>query len=250
MICEKCKHVIGPEELKCPYCGEINPFAVQHEQNMHRFQKKYEVTEKEVSGFAKAVEGLGKKAAALVVLLVGIIVMTVMASLNYADPDEEKSVRKDAIKNATTYAKEADSFLERGEYVEYVSFLYAHELMNFPPEEFARFRSVQYVAKEYYECIKTMEEMILRSDDPEYFDGLDTDIRTFCMDLESFYEVLKAQESSEKNEVYLAYIRDMEKELSAAMRAYFSMDEKEVQEFLDMSRAQKAVRLREVLRHE
>lgn len=250
MICEKCKHEIGPEELKCPNCGAINTFAVQHEENMRRFEENYEATEKEVSGFAKAVEGLGKKAAILVVLLIGIIILFVMASINYADPDKEKEVRRDAEKNAAVYAGEADGFLERGEYVEYVSFLYSHELMNFPPEEFERFRSVQYVAKEYYECIVLMEEMILRSDDPEYFDGLDTDIRNFCMYVEGFYEVLEAQKSSEKDEVYLAYILDMDEELHAAMRTYFSMDEKEVQEFLDMSRAQKAVRLREVLRHE
>ena len=35
-----------------------------------------------------------------------------------------------------------------------------------------------------------------------------------------------------------------------AMRTYFSMDDKELREFLDMSRAQKAVKLSEVLRHE
>ena len=250
MICEKCKHEVGPEELKCPYCGTVNPFAVQHEENMRRFEEKYESTEKEVSGFSKAVEGLGKKAAILIALLIGIIVMNVIASANYADPDKDKEVRRDAEKNAAAYAEEADGFLERGEYVEYVSFLYAHELMNFPPEEFERFRSVQYVAKEYYECIGLMEEMILRSDDPEYFDGLDTDIQNFCMYVEGFYEVLEAQKSSEKNEVYLGYIMDMDTELRAAMRTYFSMNEEEVQEFLDMSRAQKAVKIREVLRHE
>ena len=250
MICENCKHEVGPEELKCPYCGAVNPFAVKHAENMQEFGEKYEATEKEVSRFSKAVEGLGKKAAILVALLIGIIVTTVISSINYADPDEEKKVRRDAEKNAAAYAEEADGFLECGEYVEYVSFLYAHELMNFPPEEFERFRRVQYVAKEYYECIKLMEEMILRSDDPEYFDGLDTDIQNFCMYVEGFYEVLDAQKSSEKNELYLAYIVDMDTELHAAMRAYFAMDEEEVQEFLNMSRAQKAVKIREVLRHE
>ncbi|MBR6158895.1 MAG: hypothetical protein IKQ40_01240 [Lachnospiraceae bacterium] len=250
MICEKCRHEVGPEELKCPYCGTVNPFAVQHEQNMRRFKKKYEDTEKEVSGFAKAVEGLGRKAAVLIVLLIGIIVMYVIASVNYADPDEDKKARRDAEKNAAVYAEEADGLLERGEYVEYVSFLYAHELMNFPPEEFERFRSVQYVAKEYYECIGLMEKMILRSDDPEYFDTLDTDIKNFCMYVEGFHEVLEAQKQSEKDGKYLAYMLDMDTELQAAMRAFFHMDENGIRKFLEMSRAQKAVKLREVLRHE
>ena len=248
MTCEYCGHDIGPEELKCPKCGADNPFAMQHQQNMEGFNNRYEATEKEVSGFAKAVEGLGKKAAIVIVLLVAVIAMTIISSINYADPDKEKPIRRDALKHAAAYAEEADGFLERGEYVEYVSFLYAHELMNFPPEEFERFRSVQYVAKEYYECITILEEIILRSDDPDYFDSLDSDIGIFCMYLDSFKETFEAQKSSEKNDKYLGYILDMDTELKAAMRRYFSMDEEDLDELLDMSRAQKAVKIQEVLR--
>ena len=250
MICENCRHEIGPEELECPNCGADNPFAVQHEQNMQKYKKKYAATEKEVSGFAKNVEGLGKKAAILIVLIIAIVVTTIITSFNYADPDEDKAARRDAEKNAVAYVQEADGFLERGEYMEFVSFLYAHELMNFPPEEFKHLRGVQYVAKDYYECIKLMEEMILRSDNPDYFDGLDTDIRNFCMYLEDFYDVLEAQQKSEKDEKYLGYMSDMEDELHAAMRKFFEMDETEVTGLLDMSRVQKAVKIQEVLRHE
>ena len=92
--------------------------------------------------------------------------------------------------------------------------------------------------------------MILRSDNPDYWDGLDTDIRNFCMYLEDYYEVLEAQKSSEKSEEYLAYILDIDTELQAAMRTYFAMDEDELQEFQTLSQAQKAVKIREVLRHE
>jgi hypothetical protein len=288
IICKTCGAEYDVSLVRCPYCGtayapaeeaeymdrleEIRedlqrqvekgntqperkmssaiPSEVQHERNMRRFGRKYAATEKEVNRFAQAVEGLGRKAVILIGLLVGIIIMSVVTSKNYADPDEDEAARRDAEKNAAAYAEEADGFLECGEYTEYVSFLYAHELMNFPPDEFKRFRSVQYVAKEYYECIKLMEEMILRSDDPDYFDGLDTDIRNFCMYLEGFSETLEAQKSSEKNDKYLAYILDMDTELHAALRACFSMDEEEVRELLDMSQTQKAVRIQEVLRHE
>lgn len=284
ILCKTCGAEYDVSLVRCPYCGTAYAPAEEteymdklediredlhlqvskedtrikneieedykHDRNMRRFKKRYEDTEKEVSRFAKAVEGLGKKAAILVALLIGIIVMIIITSVNYADPDEERAVRRDAKKNAAAYAVDADALLESGQYVEFVSFLYSHELMNFPPEEFERFRSVSYVAKEYYECIELMEVMILRSDDPEYFDGLDTDIRNFCMYVEGFYEVFEAQKSSEKNEVYLAYIMDMDNELRAAMRTYFDMDDKGVQDFLDMSRGQKAMKIREVLRHE
>ena len=284
IICKTCGAEYEASLVRCPFCGTAYAPAEEseymdkledirvdlsrqvsdddtrfvneieenykHDRNMHLFQKRYEDTEKEVSKFAAAVEGLGKKAAILVALIVGIIVMVIVASANYADPDEDRKVKRDSAKNAAAYAEQADGFLERGEYVEFVSFLFAHELMNFPPEEFERFRSVKYVANEYYECITLMETMILRSDDPDYYDGLDTDIMNFCMYVDGFYEVFEAQKSSEKNEVYMAYIMDMDNELRAAMRTYFAMDDKGVQDFIDMSRAQKAVKIREVLRHE
>ena len=54
----------------------------------------------------------------------------------------------------------------------------------------------------------------------------------------------------EKDEVYLSYILDMENELKAAMRTYFSMDDAELTQFLSLSKAKKAVKLEEILRNE
>lgn len=250
MICENCKHEIGPEDLKCPNCGADNPFAVKHAENMKNYGKAYGKTTQEVIAEAKKTGGLAKRAAILVVLVIACIVVNLISSLAYAEVDEEEIARADALKNAATYAEEADGFLERGEYVEYVSFLYAHELMNFPPEKFARFKKVTYVAREYYECITEMEEMILRSPDPDVYDELDTNITNFCRSVEGFYEVYHVQKDGEKDPVYAAYMEDIENELRAAMRVYFSMDEEELEEFLSLSQAKKGVKLEEVLRHE
>ena len=54
----------------------------------------------------------------------------------------------------------------------------------------------------------------------------------------------------EKDEKYRAYFADMEKELRMVLRTYFDLDEEELEELLSLSRAQKAVRLEEILRHE
>ncbi len=290
IICRSCGAGYDASLVRCPFCGtayapaeeneymetleevredlhnqiekgdtqtqkDINsgPFVSEkggHDRNMRRFKKKYEDTEKQVFSFAAAVEGLGKRAAILVILVIAIIAANVITSINYADPDDEEKVKRDAAKNAAVYAEEADGLLERGDYMEFVSFMYAHELMYFPPDDFERFRCVKYVATDYYECIKLLENITLRSDDPEYFDGTDSDIRLFCMYLDDYREVLEAQKSSEKDGKYLAYIQDMDTELHAAMRTYFRMDEKQVQEFLELTRTKKAVKLREVFRHE
>ncbi|MBP5608411.1 MAG: hypothetical protein J6X66_09130 [Lachnospiraceae bacterium] len=250
MICKTCNHEIGPEELKCPHCGAENPFALTHQQNMEQFRKDYAKTRTEVISSAQKTGGLAKKAAVLIALIIGCIIMRLISSYNYADHNPEDAVRKESLKNAAKYASEADGYLSRGEYTEYMSFLYAHELQYSAPEELDHLRSVTYVAEDYYNCIKLMEEIVLRSTDPEYFDGLDTDIRNFCMYLNGFYEVYEAQKSIEKDEKYLAYIDDMEVELKAAMRTYFSMDENALEEFISLSEAKKALKLEEVFRHE
>ena len=92
MICEKCGYEVGPEQLKCPHCGADNPFAIKHEENMREYGKKYDATEKEVKGFGKSVEGLGKRAAILAVLLVGSIAMIIAAAIISEGPDEEAAV--------------------------------------------------------------------------------------------------------------------------------------------------------------
>ena len=250
MICKQCHHEMGPEELKCPNCGADNPFAVQHEKNIKGFQKEYEETEKEVFSFAGKVKKLGKKAAILTLLLAGIILMSIVASFNYEDPDPDRSARKDAVKNAASYSGQIDTYLKNGEYMECVSFLYAHEITRCGSDAYQKYRCISYVAMDYYECMKYIEQMVLRSTDEDYYDSLDTTISNFCMYLERFYETLENMKTQEKEEEYLVYMEDMDEELKTAMRIYFKMDEKELDRFLDLSQAKKAVKISEVFRNE
>ena len=250
MRCKKCMHEIGPEEPRCPYCGTENPYAVQHQKNMKQFKRDYKKTRSEVISSAQKTRGLATRAAILIVLILGCIIITVITSLNYTDPDPNEANRRDAEKHAAEYASEAEEFLKRGEYTEFVSFMYAHNLHDIAWDKADHLVSVNYVAQEYYECIEHMEEIILRSTDPDYFDGLDTDIRNFCMYVDGFYEVLEVQRNRKKSEKYHAYMDDMDAELRAAMRTYFSMDDRALEEFLSKSEAQKAVILEGILRHE
>ena len=95
-----------------------------------------------------------------------------------------------------------------------------------------------------------MEAVLLPSDDPDYFDSLDTNISHLCTYLDSFYETLESMKSSEKDEKYLEYILDMQSLIEASLNTYLFSDEEEMKEFLDLSQAKKAVKLEEVLRHE
>ncbi len=284
IACRSCGAQFDAALVRCPYCGtayapaEENEYMGQledirtdlesadieghkapeqhyemgspHSDNMRQYDTAYTDTRRRVIGSALKTGGLAKRAAILVVLIIAAIIMSVISSMNYADPDPDAEVRRDSERNAAAYAQEAEAYLQRGEYTEYMSYLYAHELQNFPPSEFDHLKSVTYVASEYYDCIKYMEVIILRSDDPDYFDGLDTDIGIFVRGIDEFYEVYEVQRESKPGRDYIACMDEMKTELEAAMRTYFDMDEDELREFLSASEAQKGVILEEVLRHE
>ena len=187
MICKKCRREIGPEDLKCPYCGADHPFAVQHKKNMDKYAKDFSATTGKLKASERKMGELGKKAGILVVLILCILIVNLIASFCYIDPDTEEEVKKDADRNAAKYAEEIDALLERGEYTECLSFMKAHGIDDSWAEGYKKFRQTKYLINAYNDCIGRLEKIILRSPDPEYFDSLDTDMNIFCGSLETFY---------------------------------------------------------------
>ncbi len=253
MICPKCNSSIGPEELKCPYCGADNPFAATHDENMRKYDKSYRKTKRDVITSAEKTGSLARRAIVLAALIILSIIMLLIASYNYSDKREYKNleaIKKESYRNADALAEEAEGYLKRGEYMDYYKFLQVHEISNFLPDKMEHMKKVTYVAENYSQCMSDIENMVLRSTDPDYWDNLDNHIFSFSMYIDTFYEVYEAQSEYEENELYRSCMDDMKLEIEIAMKTYFDMDDDELEEFLSMSEAQKGVKLTEVLRNE
>ena len=48
MKCQHCGNNLNIEDKYCPYCGQPNPFAVKHQEEMERFEKDYQETKEDV----------------------------------------------------------------------------------------------------------------------------------------------------------------------------------------------------------
>ncbi len=48
MKCEHCGNNLNIEDKFCPYCGQPNPYAVKHQEEMERYEKDYQETKEEV----------------------------------------------------------------------------------------------------------------------------------------------------------------------------------------------------------
>ena len=250
MTCRNCKHEIAPSEIKCPICGAENPFGIEHAKNMKKHEAAFSKTEKDVAASTGMVIAVGTRAAILIVLLIGILLMAEIGNRNYEDPHPEIEVQEDAVKNAAVYAEQMDDLLKNGQYFDFMCFVFAHDIAMVDAPEYDGLFPIRSVANDYYQCIRGLEEMILRSTDPEYFDGLDTDISNFCMYLESFLTNAENMKSRKQKEEYPRYMDEMLQEMKAALKTYLAMDDAALEEFLEQSKAQKAVELERILRHE
>ena len=249
MKCTNCGKKIGIEDKVCPYCKAENALAMKHEQNMQEYDKRFQNTKGDVLDSAKKMEGLGVRAIILAVLVIITVILSIAGERNYEDPDVEKEKERDAKKHATEYAAIMDDYLAKGDYVDFEAFVYSHEISFWDPP-YDKFNSVNYCASDYYECIRHMESVILRSTDPDYFDSTEMNVNHFCSYLNEFQTTYKARREIEKSETYRAYMDDMEQNLRALVRAYLKMSDGEVDEFMKLSDAKMAVRMEEVLENE
>lgn len=249
MKCTNCGRKIKIEDKVCPYCNSVNALAEQHARNVGQYDKKFKKTQGEVLDSARKMEGLGIQAILLAVLVIGIVIMSIVSSMNYADPDLDAIKASDAKKNASDYAEIMDQYLERGDYLDFTAFVHSHKISFWDPP-YDRFVCVNYCAQNYYDCVRHMESIILRSDDPDYYDSLDLNISHASAYLRGFWDVYAVQLEREKNETYRAYLEDMNQDIHAMLRSYLQMSEEEVEAFTDLTEAKMAVRMEEVLKHE
>ena len=249
MKCKKCGRTIGVEDKLCPYCGTVNDLAAAHERNIKEFDKEFTKTQKEVAGSAKNLEGIGKRALILAILVVAMLVMHFVSRRNYVGPDEDAIRSRDAQTHCEEYKKEMEGYLKRGEYLDYIAFIHAHGIY-LSGAGYEDFKHINYVASDYYECIRHMQGIVYQTTDKDYWNSMEQQISSFSMYLEGFMETYKVQAEAEKNSTYKAYIEDMYQDLRALLKAYVKLDDAGVDEFLELSDAKMAVRLEEVFADE
>ena len=224
MKCPNCGKHIGIEVPKCPACGHINPLAKKHNENIKKYDKRFKKTQDNVLTSAQKTEGVGIRGGIFAILVAVIVILAfvwgfvIAASEGETDEDRER----DALKNKTKYSAQMRDLLEEGDYITFESFLLQHNIpLNSEP--YKEFQRLEYVANRYYTCVQLWEKIILRSDDPDYWDP---------------------------SEDIAAYMEDMNSDIRAMLRRYLQMTDDEVDEFLGYSQAKKAVAMEEILLRE
>lgn len=248
MKCPNCGKTIGIEETKCPACGYTNPLAEKHNENIKKYDQRFKDTQESVLQSAQKTEGIGIRGGIFAILVAVIIILAFVWGIVSAAGEGETSEdrKRDALKNKTEYNAQMREYLEAGDYITFVSFIKHHNI-PFDSEPYTDYTRLNYVAEEYYSCVGDWERILLRSDDPDYWDSSGLDISHFCTDIGSFMEVYEYNAGIEKKEEFAAYMEDMNADMRAMLRRYLQMTDDEVDEFLGYSQARKAVAMEEII---
>jgi len=248
MKCHNCGKTIGIEELNCPDCGYANPLAKKHNENVRKYDQRFRKTQDKVLKSAQKTEGVGIRGGIFAILVAVIIVLAVIwgviSASGEGETDEDR--KRDSLKNKTEYSAQMKSYLEEGDYISFESFIKHHNI-PFGSEPYMAYRKLDFVADRYYTCVQLWEKILLRSDDPDFWDSSELDISHLCMYTDSFLEVYKCNVEAEKNEEFVTYIEDMNSDFRAMFRKYLKMTDQEVDEFFDYSQAKKAVTIEGIL---
>lgn len=115
MKCPTCGTNLQIEDETCPFCGNPNPFAVKHNQDMRHYRQEFQDTKREVERRTLHFNSFTARIAVIAVLLVMVMGM-VFAINDGAYYLWSSRVKKDVAKNAEKYRAELNVLEEAGEW--------------------------------------------------------------------------------------------------------------------------------------
>ncbi len=247
MKCPHCGANIAIEDKFCKNCGQENPFAKQHQEDMQDYEKRFERTQKDVIRTTRKVNEISVRIVILCVLLViGIVFlfMAVNSSRIYRN-----QVQKNNTRHFPEYSAQMEGYMNNGQYLELAEFTdkqrihaYDHDM---PYHKYnGVIRTAQSYSNCYYDLMRLWDTPTYESDD--YYTSR---IGNLADDLEFFYTRLGRESyASDEDAQYnadLPYLEDMDEQLSVLLQAYLHLTPEELEELRGMDRNLRPAKLME-----
>lgn len=229
MKCQHCGNNLNIEDKFCPYCGQPNPYAVKHQEEMERYEKDYQETKEEVLEKASRFNNKTVRITVLAVL-VALIAVTgfIMAK---ADDIRWFQMERSVAAQAPEHKAAIEELVESRDYLSVYSYMtrnritYTDALREFDAvyDTTSRYRS-------FYENLMILQEKKKGAENYSYY--AETDILAdIARNISGFYEYMEPQEYN--TEAYegekMAYMEDLREHLETMVSGYFGLTAEEVQ---------------------
>ena len=251
MKCEKCGGNLSLEDLKCPYCGEINKHAQQHIRDMERFQGEFQDTKENVYATAKRFTAVSVRMIVIAALVVLAVALAILGSRSYSL--RRWILEKRAERNVAEYSAVMDRYLEEENFMEFSFFTEANRIDGYdtPYETYIPvIRASHQYRYLYSEIMGTYTNWIQDADQ----ETMERCVSYLSDQLNFFYESLDMEKynyisgvDSEQNKQALA---QMEEHVKALLQTYCNLTQEETEALRQLSEAKRTVLLEERIGYE
>jgi len=239
MKCPSCGSPMGLENKYCPYCGEPNQFAIEHQRDMDRFEVEYRNTQNRVF---KRTEVLRRHGGNLIVMVLVLMALIVALVMNFKAWDIGYSIReKKVIADREKDVAVIQEFLESGEYGKFRGYYDANDVGSFSNDDYW---AVSRIAMSYTRLIEYVSS--LRN--PSSFSD-ELSIEYAAEALLSIFTVEKEYNYKEEylTEDKMVYIRDMQERAALIAKTFFGLTDETIEDIPNLSNTKLASLIEEGL---
>ena len=235
MKCQHCGNNLNIEDKFCPYCGQPNPYAVKHQEEMERYEKDYQETKEEVLEKSSRFNRRTVRITILAVL-VALIAVTgfIMAK---ADDIRWLQLEKSIAQQAALHREEMTELMESADFLGVYSYMtrnritYTNSLREFDAvyDTTSRYRS-------FYENLMTLQEKKKGAENYGYYSETDI-LADIARNISGIYEYMQPQEYNEEayEEDKMAYMEALRDHMEAMVSGYFGLTPEEVKGMRSMT---------------
>lgn len=234
MKCPTCGANMQIENEKCPFCGNPNPFAIKHQQDMKYYHSEFQKTKEEVE------QKTGRFTSAAVkipiILILAILILVVINTRR----DIETTIRvhkieKDIKLHEQEYREALDAYELAGDWVG-LSTLYSEKKLSYV-DTFVEYSTIKHAAFEYEFLLSD----IMRHNEESSYNNAENLAPRIADGLESFYKnVYRIGYESEYYDaqytpVHKEALERINEDMDAVLFAYCHLTKEEIEKLPDYS---------------